>query len=124
MFGGLGRATTEWGTAPRTKGRWNIQFLKLLLLPNALPARPPPSIRLNSPPARDSFGVGVLFPSFLLAPNLPAAFQPTISALVSVLLCSSLPGSLSLGLFTYTLLCWSLFLYICAFFCGPYFNIQ
>ena len=86
MCGGLGRATTEQGTAPRTKGRWNIQFLKLLLLPNALPALPPHPKQTKFPPARDSFVVGVLFPSFLLAPNLPAAFQPTLSALVSVLL--------------------------------------
>ena len=43
MCGGLGRATTEQGTAPRPKGRWNIQFLKLLLLPNALPALHPPT---------------------------------------------------------------------------------
>lgn len=37
MCGGLGQATTEQGTAPRTKERWNIQFLKSLLLPNAPP---------------------------------------------------------------------------------------
>jgi len=86
MCGGPGRATTEQGTAPRPKGRWNIQFLKLLLLPSALPALPPHLKQAKFPPARDSFVVGVLFPSFLLAPNLPAAFQPTLSALVSVLL--------------------------------------
>ena len=46
MCGGLEQATTEQSTAPRTKERWNIQFLKLLLLPN-----PPPLSgiwRLNS----------------------------------------------------------------------------
>ena len=49
MCGGLGRATTEQGTAPRPKGRWNIQFLQLLLLPSALPALAPPPSRLNFP---------------------------------------------------------------------------
>lgn len=34
MCGGQGQATTEQGTAPRTKERWNVQFLKLLLLPS------------------------------------------------------------------------------------------
>lgn len=38
------------------------------------------------PLARDSCGVGVLSLSFLLAPDLPAAFQPNISALLFVLL--------------------------------------
>lgn len=33
MCGGLGQATIEPGPAPRTKERWNIHFLKLLLLP-------------------------------------------------------------------------------------------
>ena len=51
MCGDLGRATTEQGTAPRPKGRWNIQFLKLLLLPNLLPA-PPLASRLNFPRQR------------------------------------------------------------------------
>lgn len=37
MCGGQGQATTEQGTAPRTKERWNTQFLKLLLLPIPCP---------------------------------------------------------------------------------------
>lgn len=37
MCGGRGQATTEQGTAPRTKERWSIQFLKLLLLPIPCP---------------------------------------------------------------------------------------
>lgn len=49
MCGGLGQATTEQGTAPRTKGRQNIQFLKLLLLLTPPPPRPAPGMwRLNS----------------------------------------------------------------------------
>lgn len=69
------------------------------------------------PPARDSCGVGVLSLSFLLAPDLPAAFQPNISALLFVLLfvSSSLPGSrsLSLGFSTYTPPLASIFLRLC-----------
>lgn len=82
MCGGLGQATTEQGTAPRTKERWNIQFLKLILLPIPLPLSG--IWRLNS--LFHSFGVGAPSTSFLLTPNLPAAFQHTIPALLSVLL--------------------------------------
>lgn len=90
MCGGLEQVITEQSAAPRTKERWNIQFLKLLLLP-------------NPPPLSGIWGLNSLLPEIVLesvthsqASFLPHSFQPNIPP--SLRLCSSLSGSLSLSL--------------------------
>lgn len=67
MCGGQGQATTKQGTAPRTKERWNIQFLKLFLLPNPCPLSGIWRLTSLLP------DIVLELVSILLAPNLPAA---------------------------------------------------
>lgn len=76
MCGGLGQATTEL-LGPR---RVDYPIPKVTSTPSLS------HLEAQFPPVRDSFGVGIPPPGHLLAPNLPAAFQPNISDLVSVLL--------------------------------------
>lgn len=94
MCGGQGQATTEWGTAPRTKERWNILFIKLLLQP--IPCPLSGIRRLNS-----------LLPEIVLelvshppGSQPPCCFPTYYLCFVicaSLCLCSSFCGSLSLS---------------------------
>lgn len=91
------QATTEQGHSSQDQGELAASPVPKV----ASPTRSAPSLRhleVRFPPARGSFGVGIP-PLFLLAPHLPAAFQPNTSALVAMLPFVSVVSCLDLCLY-------------------------
>lgn len=94
MCGGLGQGTNELGIGPRTKEKWNIQCLKLLLLPYYTYCLRHQEAKF--PQTRNSFGVKCPIPRIILTSPSPCCF-PTyylcFGIFASLCLCIYLPGT-------------------------------